>query len=214
MKKGCVALLIGILFVSGCMRVLTVRPDICFMPREKVNHEVGLYLSAETKNFAAKGSWGENRYQILLGQSMEPNACRSLGSIFDRVTMVSGIGPSANLYRIFSMEFTEATKVQPARTVFSDNSATVGVLVCAYDSSGKLVWQEKITKNSADSSAKGKGLVGVVSPGMGAAVGISAMNSSLNQAAEDAFRNALEQVNEVIVQKEGNDPLRKVQTTP
>ena len=203
MKKRYVALLIGTCLVSGCMRTLTVRTDICFIPRERVNQDVGLYLSTETKSFVAKGSWGENRYQVLLGQSMESNASKSLSNIFNRVAIVSGTGPSDNLHRIMSMEFTKATKVQPAKTVFSDNSATVGILVRAYDRSGNLVWQESVEKNSADSSAKGKGLVGLASPAMGAAVGISAMSSSLNQAAEDAFRNALEGVNDVILLKEG-----------
>ena len=190
---------------AGCIRTLTVPPDLAFEIRSaKSNKEVGLYLSEETTKYVAKGAWGENRYQVSFGQSVATNGCRSLGRIFSKVTLMSKLGSTENVYRIFSIAFTDGTKVKPAKTVFSNNQVDVGLRLFAYDSKGNLLWQRDIGSLSADASAKGKGLVALASPGAGAFVGISAMNSSLGKAAQEAMRLALEQVNDVIVSQEKN----------
>lgn len=159
---------------------------------DKIDKHVLLDIPAEAEAYVAEASVGLQKYQVPIGQALEPNALMALKSIITSVT--TGEGSDA-ADRIVVLSMAPGTGMDLGTFTFSENAFTT-VLKCDIKTrEGKLVWSKVIRAQSTGQRA-GQALLEAIP-----IVAIHAMTTgntghfgALQDAANDSLAQALQQL--------------------
>lgn len=185
--------LLIVLLCAGCASTARLATDMSFVNKmDKIDKNVLLEIPAEAKGYVAEASVGLQKYQVPIGQALEPNALVALKSVVTSVT--TGEGSDA-ADRIVVLSIAPETGMDLGAFTFSENGFTT-VLKCDIKmGEGKVVWSKVIRARSTGRRV-GQALLEVFPifaiPAL--ATGDTGHAGALQDAANDSLAQALQQL--------------------
>lgn len=187
-------LFISTFLFSGCATNVAVKRDkpISFQEREeKLQLNVGLYLSDEVKKHIIKARW----YNFLIGEALEANAIESLKKIFHEVFVIRDkTNISSHIERIISIEISPASHFVLGIATFSKKTSIVELSCEIYDNEWNLLWKG----SSIGKVNRTTGGAGIAGPLIGI-FGVALQQRALGDIVDESLVLALEQLNEKIL---------------
>ena len=190
-------ILVTFVLLTDCAQTVHVRPYLTFYKEgnASIPRSVGLCVSDDTLVFVATAKLGVTTVRFPLGESLEPNAKRSLELIFDKVYIVDNVtGSSAkddSIERTISIAFDEGTGIHTGKTTLHASTMVVNLLCQVYNNQGQLVWEKNVLGKARKGSAKHYFLGGLF--------GFRVSTDALREIAEECIRQALEKLNRELV---------------
>jgi hypothetical protein len=186
--------------MTGCgtMRMSTtdVSSDLQFERRSnQIPVDVGLYVRDEARAYTASANYAFQKYTLPIGESLEPNARRSLSQVFRSVQVVgdpvSAGAPNSRFPVTLSLGVAGAD-IELGTFNFSEQKVNVSIHCKAYAADGKTLFE---TTSAAD--GVGRDNWGFI-PG-----NTNAFQVGLQRAGEDGLRKALERLNDDLSERGG-----------
>ncbi len=166
-RRNLIGLLVSLfvlVLMQGCTFNTLVKPDSMEFreQKEKLPLSVGLFLSADSRNYVISLKRSTETNNFMLGDALEDCAVQSLGKVFREVSVFHEKNNiKSNIDRIVSINFGPDTKIKLGPTGFSEHTVTVELICEIYDSKWNLLWRETSFGNFTERSG-GKETLGLM----------------------------------------------------
>ena len=203
-----------LLLLVGCFRVYpkaSISPDIVFVDRvEKIPVTLGLYISPESRAYSAEqfvrkdAGMSDDGYlfSVEIGPSIEPNALRSIGKIFQEVKIMKNpefpLKKSDGVTYVIDLEIDKRTFMDVGKFAFSKKRVNIYLQCRLRDAQGKVLLEEVFDSESWRRTGKG-----FLAAGLFGNYAREAAKNARQQAGDESFRVDLEALNSLLIERKG-----------
>jgi len=203
-----------LLLLAGCFRAYpkaTISPDIAFVERvEKIPVSLGLYINPASRTYSAEqfvrkdAGMSDDGYlfSVEIGPSLEPNALRSLGKIFQEVKIMQNsefpLKKSDGITYVLDMEIDKRTFMDVGKFAFSKKRVNIYLQCRLRNAQGKVLLEEVFDSESWRRTGKG-----FLAAGLFGNYAREAAKNARQQAGDESLRVDLEALNSLLIERKG-----------